>query len=201
MFNKLKTSLVQDMVKNGVIQEEDVELYCFGFDTLKTYLCAIVITLGIGLIMNSFWESIIYLISFKLLRTTAGGYHASTYSRCFVASSIVLVVSLGIVQYNNYFDLWFVAFLIIANICIVFLLAPLPDDNKPINEKERVYHRKKSRIVVLMESVVVIGMWFLDKGYSITILMADVTVTFLLLAWVIVRKLQLNRKNDSISES
>lgn len=184
------------MVKNGIIEKEDAELYCFGLDTLKTYLYAIVITLGIGLLMHSFMESIVFLISFKLLRTTAGGYHASSYLRCFWASSIVLVAALEIIKCNQQIPVWIWIVMLLASILTVFLLAPLPDDNKPINEKEHLYHRRKSRIVVILESIFVLLAGYHNRTLGATVLMAEVTVMALLIVWVILRKLQLNKDKD-----
>lgn len=201
MFDRLKSGLVDNMVKSGVIQEEDAELYCYGFDTLKAYLCATAVTLGIGGIMHSFWESIIFLIAFKTLRTTAGGYHASSYLRCFFSSGIVLILALGVIKYAKYIPVWLIISLIVLNILTVFLFAPLPDDNKPINEKEQKYHKKKSRILNIVESVISLVLLPFQKTFSVTILMACVTVTFLLVAWVVLRKLKLNMKIDSKSES
>lgn len=198
MFQNLKMSLVQNMVNNGMIDKEDAELYCFGFDTLKTYLYAIVITLGIGFVMHSVVESIVFLIAFKLLRTTAGGYHTSNYFRCFCASSVLLTVALEIIKYNKYFSLWVILLIVFINILMVFLLAPLPDDNKPLSPKERVYHKKKSRIVVILESVFILVTVFCNKTMAVTVLMAQVSVTLLLLSWVIIRKLQLNKKEIQV---
>lgn len=191
MYENLKRKIVQDMVKNGMIEKEDTELYCFGIDALKTYVGAIVMTLGIGLLMDSFWESLIFFISFKLLRVEAGGFHASSNVKCIIISIGMLVTSFYMIKnVLILFPLIAVVMCFILSVVVVWLYAPLPDENKPINEKETVYHRRKSRCIVMMETVIAMMLYGRFKYVSITIMMAVFVVTLSLVAWKIMRKLK-----------
>ena len=48
----------------------------------------------IGLLFNMICESIIFMVSYSILRIYAGGYHASTPIRCYLFSIVMIVAVL-----------------------------------------------------------------------------------------------------------
>ena len=189
MYENLKSKLVQDMVKNGMIDKEDTELYCFGIDALKTYVGAIIMTLGIGVLLHSFWESLVFLIFFKLLRGEAGGYHASSKWMCNLVSVLSITGTLLIVRfYGTVFPIWLVGISLFLSVVVIFIWAPLPDSHKPITEKERIYHKKHARAIVIMESVVAVLLYNPMRKLSVVICLAEVILTISLMIWLVVRR-------------
>ncbi|MGN0437078.1 MAG: accessory gene regulator ArgB-like protein [Lachnospiraceae bacterium] len=189
MYEKLKLKFVEDMVSNGIIEKEDTELYCFGIDALKTYVGAVIMTLGIGLLLGSFWESLVFLICFKLLRGETGGYHASSSKKCFFLSIIMLIGSLVTIKlFSNLVPFWLFVVCLLLVTFVVFQYAPLPDENKPINEKERIYHRKRARLFVILESVLALVLFDKLRNYAVTIMMVELAVGLSLVLWKLIRK-------------
>lgn len=64
----------------------EVLAYAFNF-TLNTSL-TIIIALTAATILNQFWESIIVMCSFALLRMVSGGYHFKSANACIIASAL-----------------------------------------------------------------------------------------------------------------
>lgn len=191
MYENLKIKFVQDMVNNGIIEKEDTELYCFGIDALKTYIGAVIMTLGIGILFGSFWESLIFFISFKLLRAEAGGYHADSRKRCNLISITMLICTLAIISvYATKISFAVLLICLICSVIVVFIFAPLPHNNKPITDTERVYHKRRARLFVLVESLVAMLLYSKFRDFSITVMMAEIDISLSLIAWLLFRKIR-----------
>jgi accessory gene regulator protein AgrB len=84
------------------------------------------------------------------LRKNAGGYHAETKSRCLLYSSAILFVSVICFVQVEWLDL---GYILVAGFffAIIFLLAPVENDNKRLELVEYRVYRKRARIILLLE--------------------------------------------------
>lgn len=82
------------------------------------------------------------------LRKNAGGYHAETKSRCLLYSSAILFVSVICFVQVEWLDL---GYILVAGFffAIIFLLAPVENDNKRLELVEYRVYRKRARIILL----------------------------------------------------
>ncbi len=88
--------------------------------------------------MNCFFESIIFTVSFSVLREYGGGYHAKTRKKCFVLSIMTLVVALSIIKLAESFQILMFPICGIALISAIYILlkAPIDTPNKRFDEDE-----------------------------------------------------------------
>ncbi len=92
MLNSLST-----MIANNFFDDNDKypkEIYIYGIELLISSFISTSVILLIGLLTKTFFESVIFLISFSAIRVYTGGYHSMTYLRCNIisASSYVAIV-------------------------------------------------------------------------------------------------------------
>ena len=78
MINKLSSFITDRFVLNGTEQVDDIEVYQFALFIIISNIFFLAISLLTGLIFSCIIEMIIFFISFQLLRTFAGGYHAKS---------------------------------------------------------------------------------------------------------------------------
>lgn len=81
--------------KNIVVDEEVVK---YGLEIISTKVLFAIIIVSIGILTKCFLESIIYTITFSLLRQYGGGYHAETKQKCFVLSVLMLICAIFIIK-------------------------------------------------------------------------------------------------------
>lgn len=143
MTEKIMENVWKQMQHASNIDEDDKEIYLFGFYQGLILLLNIVTTLVIGIILNMFVESILFLIFFIPLRIFAGGYHAKTQLRCYVMSTITTVLILYLILFlqENMGGIIIGGYII--SVCIIWKLAPVQDKHKPLDEKERIKYRKR----------------------------------------------------------
>lgn len=171
MFNKLSKSAANNLVRWGVVSGDSVDVCSYGIYILLNTVLNFLTTALIGVMFDMVLESIVLLISYLILRSYGGGYHADTPFRCYVISVAIIMCSLGCIKF---FDItqYFYYLLLIVGVGVVFILAPVENINKPLDECEYKTYRKMSFIVIFTELIVLVVMHFIFQNIFKVIVIA-----------------------------
>ncbi len=176
-------------VKDGIITEEDKELYTFGMQQGIIIILNIISTIIMGIIFDMVWQSVVFLLAYMPLRSYAGGYHSRTQIRCYLVSLFIIAVALiGMkeIQWTSIIAL----FSVIISAGIIFTLTPVEDANKPLDASEKDLYKRKTRKILLLEILIALVFWFINKEISVCIIMVfDILSIMLLLGILNNRKL------------
>ena len=183
MINNFFRKVAQKLAENGNIKEKYIELYIVAMQSVLAMLINIATTLMIGYLLGMWWYSVILFIAFIPLRSYAGGYHARGYVSCYFESCALLTAILLFMKYliqkeNPFLGLWMLFFL---SVVVIFHLAPLADENKPISEKEAIVFKKRARILLVFEGTFSLILAALHIDYCYAVMMAVILSAFLLL--------------------
>ena len=162
----------------GIINDENIDVYTYGFELLFSFLFSTSVIILIGTIMSKMLETLVFLGIFVILRSYTGGYHAKTYAKCTVVtfstyiSVILLTVFIEFVPKSIY--------ILGTSLCLLIIgvLAPIENQNKKILSSKKVRHKVTSIILGMAFSV--IGLLF--YRYNVAIVKA---VLFSIIADVI----------------
>lgn len=179
MFNRFSKRIVEHCCKEK--SSNEIELYIFGINQGLNMLLNIITALFIGMLFGEVFRAFLFMFSYIPLRSYAGGYHAKTPLRCYLLSLIMLIIVLSGMKYLPVSDLVYYAVLAGA-VLIVFLLSPVEDKNKPLDEIEHKVYKK--RAVLIAASEVVIGIVF--KLIGLENLFAAVAYSFAALSLMLV---------------
>ncbi len=151
MISKLSTCLTEKLLSNGTISKEDKDLYIYGLFMLISHLMFFIIACIFGLLLGCIFESIIFYVSFQFIRRYAGGYHATTETRCEIFSTLSILACIAVIKLSKIYDFQTVLLLItiLSAVCI-FAFCPLDTPEKPLSDKEFKYFRKISCIILLV---------------------------------------------------
>lgn len=139
--------IIQHMIHNGTINAEDRDIYHYGLREGLILLANIATTLAIGLALGMFWMSILFLIVYMPLRSNAGGVHAATRWRCYVYGCLLTAAVLVAVRFIPWSP-WIILPIALISSLVIYLLSPVEDANKPLDEDEiRVYRRRSHWLV------------------------------------------------------
>ena len=138
------------LLRDNVISSEEVEVVEYGLENFGSSLLGMSITLLIGYCFGFLRGSFLLWLLIFPLRKNAGGYHAETKSRCLLYSSAILFVSVICFVQVEWLDL---GDILVAGFffAIIFLLAPVENDNKRLELVEYRVYRKRARIILLLE--------------------------------------------------
>ena len=141
--------IVVFMIKYGIINAEDKEIYKYGFELLLADVFNLSVMLFIGVIVNQFYSTILYIIIFIGMRSFCGGYHAKTHLRCHICTIGIYIVFLVILLNFNRFENKMLLILFgnfIAAIPIT-VFSPIQNPNKPLSEI--LYKRNRIISIIL----------------------------------------------------
>lgn len=157
MISKLSNYLTEKLLSNGTIGDEDKELYIYGLFMLLSQFMFFIIACIFSLVLNCIIESIIFYIAFQFIRRYAGGYHASTETRCEILSTLSILACIVVIKLSKTYDFQTVLLLItiLSAVCI-FVFCPLDTPEKPLSDKEFKYFRKVSWIILFVIIVAII---------------------------------------------
>lgn len=161
MTNKISSKIVEILIKHSLVENEDKELYSYGFFILLSQILYFIIVTTIGVLFNIILESVIFYVAFLFIRRYAGGYHAATETRCEILSTLSIIASIGIIKLSKIYDFKTTLLIItLISMVIIFILCPLDTPEKPLIEKEFKYFRKISWIILLVISIAIIVSYF-----------------------------------------
>lgn len=168
MAVKIAEHITQKLIRASIIEEDDRELYRYGFFLLTTRLFFFFVTATTGLIAGVLLESILFYTVFMLLRTYAGGVHAKTETACTILTTLALTVSVFGIKFVKLENTQFFSELIlIASSLSIFLLAPLDSKYKPLTKQEKKHYQVicHAILALLLVSILFAKMFSLDILY------------------------------------
>lgn len=150
-------------IKDGVVAPEDAEIVRYGLEALADNVLAFLLTTLIGFFYGSLLSGIaLWMLTFPL-RKYAGGYHAKTKGQCYLISAGMLVVAYALLYLPVYHPA--VHFILAAvSGSYIFMNAPVDHENKVLDMTERRIYRKRTRIVLVVESILLVMAWMLGLG-------------------------------------
>ena len=151
MISAIADHISEEMLHEGLILEEDRELYQYGFFLLISRGIFFVIAGIAGALVGNLWDSIFFYILFSLLRGYAGGLHADREAVCLFSTTASLFLAAKIIfclRRGNYVILS-CGVLVVCS-ALVLLIAPLDSDSKPLGDSEMRHYRKVTRLLTLL---------------------------------------------------
>ena len=137
MINRISKQLTQKMLATNIIAPTASEIYQYGLELMFSTILTSLSILAVACLMDSLWAGLLYFAVSMPLRVTAGGYHASTYFRCFLVSNMVyILVSLAARLLSSLdipYPLWILLLLCAA--CYILLNCPVRNPHHPVSEK------------------------------------------------------------------
>ncbi|KXL52181.1 accessory egulator protein B [Anaerotignum neopropionicum] len=125
MFTKQMEKLADVLIKNDMTKGQNKEVIVYGLSVGTELAFNIITTVVLGIMFGLVLESLVFLGSFSFIRTYAGGYHCKKAINCYLMSSGVIILVLGVIKFTpeGYMLFLGVAMLLIA-IPVLLKLAP-----------------------------------------------------------------------------
>jgi hypothetical protein len=167
--------------KNIMVDEEVVK---YGLEIIFTKVLFAIIIVSIGILTKCFLESIIYTITFSLLRQYGGGYHAETKQKCFVLSVLMLICAIFIIKKAQSCDVFIILEAVITLLSVIYIIttAPIDTPSKRLDADElRIYGKRTGITVCIL--VIILGICLYIKAYrfSTAIMIGIIMEAYLML--------------------
>ena len=175
-MEKIGSKFIEFFVSNDIIKNEDKEIYKYALNIILSSLIHIATVMILGLCFNLLIESLVFYFAYIVIRKFAGGYHANTQLRCFLASVISTLLILGLMKWVLLFDNIIIDFLIevLGLVCTIIIgfLSPSDTVAKPLCDKEKRLYKKVTILIsfaLLILSAVLFMFGINNMSYSIVL--------------------------------
>lgn len=200
MFERISAIIADRLEDKGIIQMETKEVCAYGLRQIFSTILNAGTMLLIGVFMHMTIEAILFTIAYIPIRIFAGGYHASTPQRCWAFSAVMLFMVLCIVKYTLEKYFWHLTALSLIASIAIFLLSPVEDQNKPLDEKEHHVYHIRTTLIMLAEIMIAIVIYILQfKHILMLIEMVWCSLAVMLLLGKC-KKYRIEKKKEDINE-
>lgn len=181
--------MARRLLKDGVILPEELEIVEYGLENLGSNLLGLLVTLMIGLCFDFLLGSFLLWLLIFPLRKNAGGFHASTKGRCLLFSAGMLLVSIICFVYVECSESVY-SLIAVFSFLVIFVMAPVENDNKLLDQTERRIYRKRTRLVLLLEGTLfMLALFFGWKELTVVLTIVFFIVGISLMAGKVKRQL------------
>lgn len=165
MISKLSNLITQSLLKNNVILDDEKELYDYGLFMIISYMTFFLISILFGIALNILFSSILFYISFCLVRNFAGGIHANSEIKCDIITTVSILISEILIKIFIDYSLVCLAFvmLIISSVCLC-VIKPVATSQKEISQQEKLHFHKK--VIVLTVTFLLISVTSFILGFN-----------------------------------
>lgn len=134
------------------------EVYVYGMNLILSSTITTVLLLTVGLSIGRLIETVLFIISFSFLRIFTGGLHSKSYIMCNIYTIIlyVSVICFYIFFIDIFDELLIYCPVLLGSFILAKRLAPVENGQKPIRKEIFLCLKRKSQIVVVVESVLLL---------------------------------------------
>lgn len=145
MLNRISVKLSKRLLDKIEVDKREEDVYVYGFELILSTLAGLTSILILTAVFSKLIVGFLFIAIFVPLRIFTGGYHASTYGRCFIISNLsyltVLMIK-NLTWYHTPVIVWYC--LLLAACYYILIKAPVINPSQPVSE----YRKKRSKKMV-----------------------------------------------------
>ncbi len=161
MIPRIAKGLTAKMINRKTIEASMAEVYQYGLELILSTALTTLSIIGIACLVDAFQYGLLYFSISIPLRVTVGGYHASTYTRCFVISNLVyftVSVSARILSALAMpFSFWII--LLLGSVCYILGNSPVRNPHHPVSNKVLMKNKYCSILFLCIDCSLIIFLY------------------------------------------
>lgn len=154
-MNQLSNNLTNYILVKGVINENDFEMYQYGFQRFLELSINIICSIIIAVFLDMEFECIAFFLFFIPLRSYSGGFHMEHYLSCLFLSCLSLTGILCIVKCFSPTAL-FSCILYFISLIVIIIIGSVDHPNRCVDEEDNLYFRKRTNTILLISLIIFI---------------------------------------------
>ena len=164
-MEKIINGICEELVKTQIVSKQDVPIYQYGLKMLLLKVVYIASFIIYALLVGALKETILFLITYSLLRSYSGGYHASSILKCYIVS-LSTVISNSVLCKVSITGNLFKADIVLLILSSIFIFLFSPVDNL---EKKVYGYRAKICVVCCFTLFIVFNMLNITQTMAIAV--------------------------------
>ena len=184
MLATIATRLTDQLYFRCPLDPSRKAIYEYGIQLSLSTLASMCSIVMLGLLLKNPASAFIFLGVFFFLRLFSGGYHATTYARCFLLTNSVYLAVVGASYWIVHFQLYhLLPVIVVASCVVVIVLSPVRNKHHPLSENT---YRKNRKIAVVLAAVecllfLILCIWQIFRPYVAVSAMSLAAVAVMML--------------------
>lgn len=147
-------SLIKAMENNNSYSNDELEVIQYGLESIYILITKLIIIGILAYILGIFYEFVIFLLIYNIIRTPSFGLHASKSWICLLTSSLIFLI-MPIIAANIELSLYFKSIVGSIGVLFIYKNAPADTEKRPIiSPKRRLVYKYISVIVAIIMLVI-----------------------------------------------
>lgn len=181
-MNKICNKLIDYMINKQIIDKNKKDIYLYGMKLTIYKIAYAFIILSICLILKrSFFELILFYLSYMTIRKYSGGYHAPNIQLCMLIFAFTyFLLEYFILLFSNV-DIAIILALSLIFIYIIYHESPVDCENKRLSVKEKIKYKKYTLYISIFWLIVMLILYAFNFSAYTIILFSYVSICIFLL--------------------
>lgn len=155
MVEEMVLKLVNQMEMKKMIEKSDRDYYEYVLIMMIERIIAIGSLLIISVIFKQFLPTVAFLTFFLSLRKRTGGYHADKFWQCYLLTIITYIAIIQMAPVLSQKKVIMYAILLFA-VLVIEVIGTVNHPNIDMNKDELQENKKSARLLVLMETAIIV---------------------------------------------
>lgn len=195
MLHKISLKSANILYRKILPKESNIlEIYIYGFTLFYSLIFTALTIIFLSILYGNFMYGLCFIIFFVPLRLNLGGYHSNTFFGCYTFTITLFTITFLLSTTCNKEFVQNITLIIFSLVSILlFYSKPSINDTHIITNKTIIYSKKNANLLQLINSIVLIILYFGMKLYRLSFCITITTSFVLLLNYLPALKTQ--RKN------
>lgn len=169
MMHRIADATANWLVKANAIKSEDRELYSYAMYSFLFAVAPLMLTMVIGILMNMFFESVLFILPFVIIRKFSGGFHLKSPTVCIFVSTGIIISFLCLIKLVlNHGVYWPVMTATVLCAVQLFIKSPIDSEARKLSEREVVVFGRIARCFVIL-ALTLVALFALLHKYNVAV--------------------------------
>lgn len=183
-MTKIAAKISSFLCARGVVEEEEKELYTYGYEIILENIGKTILLLIAGGIIHKFVATCIFVVGFVSLRSSCGGYHAKKAWQCDILTVLlwgIVICATPVVRMIVSEQRVFLLLIVLVSELIIIHYAPVEHKNNRLTKEKREKNRRQALVIGTLYGILVLLFSFVSIDYGITLSLTLLEVAILMI--------------------
>lgn len=154
MLNKCAVLCTDFLCRHCSIPSCDKEIYVYGFELTFSTLFSLSVIFLVSALIGHIEYALFFVLFFVLTRFFSGGFHASTYAKCFIVTNLCFLSTIALTELVLFLKAaWLMPIIFSVSAFLIFVFSPVKNEDHPCTEATYQKNKIISRSLVVADIV------------------------------------------------
>lgn len=184
-MTKIAAKISSFLCARGVVEEEEKELYTYGYEIILENIGKTILLLIAGGIVHKFVATCIFVVGFVSLRSSCGGYHAKKAWQCDILTVLlwgIVICATPVVRMIVSEQRVFLLLIVLVSELIIIHYAPVEHKNNRLTKEKREKNRRQALVMGTLYGILVLLFSFklIDCGILLSTTLLEVAILMII---------------------